>query len=94
MTENKRKRLYKSKLWQKKTRYQREKQPLCEVCLKLSPPVFTKAVASDHLDGFTTEREFYTGKLQSICARHHTEKNQLYDHPKTAQARKTAFKFF
>ena len=94
MTDKQRKRLYRSHFWKKKSLYQRKKQPLCEVCLKQNPPVFTPAVAADHIEPFTDKYSFSQGKLQSICGQHHREKSAVIDHPKSHHARITEFRFF
>ena len=64
--------------WQKRARFQKQREPLCAECLKSG--IVRAGQIADHIKPWRTSKnkrkEFFSGKLQTLCKEHHQEKRQ------------------
>ena len=87
------KKLYKSRLWQKRANYHKKyKEPLCVECLKERK--ITPAKVADHIIPCDNADEFLTNPIQSLCQFCHLSKTFLEDYPEKKKKRLTEIQFF
>ena len=87
--------IYNHKLWKKRSMNQRKRVPYCEVCYKKTPRKLTVTnLHADHVKPWQTMKDFFNGRLQTLCHNCHMEKTFLYDFPNKVKQKKTEMEFF
>lgn len=85
--------LYKSERWQKISKHQRIKEPLCRTCLKEYGKLTAGKVA-DHIIPWETVSEFYNNELQTLCYECHQCKTYMIDYPNKKKKKLLEPEFF
>ena len=78
MLEKSRSPLYKRAVWRKRRKAHLGKNPFCAYCLKFEQKLILGTIC-DHIEPWKTAREFFSGKVQTLCKRHHNEKTATED---------------
>ena len=67
--------LYNSWRWRKLAKAEIMQEPYCAECFRHGV-VTTENLQRDHINGFTTEDEFWNGSRQTLCKWHNMNKAQ------------------